>query len=525
MRTRVAAERVAAIPEMKEVRQHLLEDAAGFYTDLIALSPDDARAYHERGWVYFVLGSFGQARADFERAAAMEPDNAEYHGTLGTFFLDCHDEAFRDKSRGVHHARRMVELRPADAEARGTLGWAYVWAEQTEEAVAELRKGAELARGTALEHKLLAWVERQAGNWREVIAHLQQARQLPPPDLFVYYFLADAHRNLGEDAQALVAADQGLKLALQPSDEPAAPSQFRGRWRGITAYAPTSNALSELYAVRAEIYLGQKKYAAAVADLTKHFDVFAGASRVWYRYNQRALAHFHLGHYEQALADVARAVEIKPGNLTWISPDLVASCPDEKFRTGMLALADKTIERTGGKYGYYTRGMVYAALKQYDKARADFEKYLDLGATDAFTLNNVAWNLATWPDPKFRDAAQAVTLAKKAVELAPKIGSFWNTLGVARYRNGDWQAAVEALQKSNELFRGAQLSLNAFFLAMAHWQLGNKEQAWDWYDKAVAWMDKHAPDHGELRRFRAEAAELLGVKNPPPRKEVAPAKP
>jgi hypothetical protein len=85
------------------------------------------------------------------------------------------------------------------------------------------------------------------------------------------------------------------------------------------------------------------------------FNVELGSRRESFEYLERAEAHFHLGHYEQALADLARAVELKPdvpSHLTTeISPDLVASCPDEKFRAGMLALADKVIERTRDKAG------------------------------------------------------------------------------------------------------------------------------------------------------------------------------
>jgi hypothetical protein len=46
---------------------------------------------------------------------------------------------------------------------------------------------------------------------------------------------------------------------------------------------------------------------------------------------------------------------------------------------------------------------------------------------------------------------------------------------------------------------------------MAHWQLGEKDKARAWYDRAVAWMDKNQPQNGELKGFRAEAAALLGV--------------
>ena len=33
-----------------------------------------------------------------------------------------------------------------------------------------------------------------------------------------------------------------------------------------------------------------------------------------------------------------------------------------------------------------------------------------------------------------------------------------------------------------------------------------------WYNQAVQWMDKNKPSHEDLRRFRTEAAELLGLK-------------
>jgi tetratricopeptide (TPR) repeat protein len=125
--------------------------------------------------------------------------------------------------------------------------------------------------------------------------------------------------------------------------------------------------------------------------------------------------------------------------------------------------------------------------------------------------NNLAWVLVTCTDPKLRDPVGAVELSSKAVELGPKEGTNWNTLGVARYRNAEWKAARDALTKSMELLSGQSDSFNTFFLAMAHWQLGDKPQARIWYDKAVQWMEKNQPKDEELIGFRAEAAALLGV--------------
>jgi uncharacterized protein HemY len=118
-----------------------------------------------------------------------------------------------------------------------------------------------------------------------------------------------------------------------------------------------------------------------------------------------------------------------------------------------------------------------------------------------------------------------VEKAELAVKLAPRNGAFWNTLGAAHYRAGHWKAAVAALEKSMLLRKGGD-SNDWFFLAMAHWQLGDKEQARKGYDQAVRWMDKNNPQDEELRRFRAEAGSLLGLPEPsvPPGREKPPPK-
>ena len=87
----------------------------------------------------------------------------------------------------------------------------------------------------------------------------------------------------------------------------------------------------------------------------------------------------------------------------------------------------------------------------------------------------------------------------------------WNTLGEAYYRTAQWQEAITALDKGMTLRRGGT-SEDFFFLAMAHHRAGHKDDAHTWYDKGIAWMDKHAPKDPALLRYRSEAASVLGVK-------------
>jgi hypothetical protein len=47
---------------------------------------------------------------------------------------------------------------------------------------------------------------------------------------------------------------------------------------------------------------------------------------------------------------------------------------------------------------------------------------------------------------------------------------------VAHYRAGDWKAAVAALDRSEQLLKGGN-ACNWLFLAMAHWKLGQHDEA------------------------------------------------
>jgi tetratricopeptide (TPR) repeat protein/tRNA A-37 threonylcarbamoyl transferase component Bud32 len=141
-------------------------------------------------------------------------------------------------------------------------------------------------------------------------------------------------------------------------------------------------------------------------------------------------------------------------------------------------------------------------------ARELIDQAVQRAPADAAFHNELAWNMAASPVMALCDPTKAVELAGKAVKQRSGTGAFWNTLGVAYYRTGNWQAAIKALNQSVELRQGGDTT-DWFFLAMAYWQLGDKQQARKWYDQAKQWMAKKQPNNEELLRFRAEADELF----------------
>jgi tetratricopeptide (TPR) repeat protein len=170
---------------------------------------------------------------------------------------------------------------------------------------------------------------------------------------------------------------------------------------------------------------------------------------------------------------------------------------------------------------HYALGLAHLVAGRRDEAAKSFR--LALAASDgtpadraygriqvASVHNDLAWLLSTRPDVKARDPKLAVESARKAVELDPKKGDYWNTLGAAEYRAGNCQETIAALEKAMKLRKGGD-SFDWFFLAMAHWRLSNQEDARKWYHQAVEWMEKNQPKNAELRRFHAEASNILEI--------------
>ena len=90
---------------------------------------------------------------------------------------------------------------------------------------------------------------------------------------------------------------------------------------------------------------------------------------------------------------------------------------------------------------------------------------------------------------------------------------YWNTLGLAHYRAGEYSLALEALQKSVKLHDGGD-SLDYFFLAMTHWQLGRHAAARHWHSRGLLWrMEKNRTSDLELRLFRVETEALFATED------------
>jgi tetratricopeptide (TPR) repeat protein len=139
-------------------------------------------------------------------------------------------------------------------------------------------------------------------------------------------------------------------------------------------------------------------------------------------------------------------------------------------------------------------------------ARRLIEKAVQACPQDAHAENQLAWWLVSHDDPSLHDPAQAIQLARQALDKQPDADHVWNTLGVALYRDGQWAEAIEALERSCQGKGGGPYDL--VFLAMAHWQLGHTDQARTLFARAQHLASTEPHSH-ELQGFLDEARALL----------------
>jgi serine/threonine protein kinase/tetratricopeptide (TPR) repeat protein len=222
--------------------------------------------------------------------------------------------------------------------------------------------------------------------------------------------------------------------------------------------------------------------------------------------NELALSYYFLGRLDEGLKLEKQALALRKANLG----------PDHPLTLMVMhSLANSY---------YFVFGRHADALKLCEETLTRAQAKLgDDHPQTLYSMSSLAWFLANGPDLKLRNPRRALELAKKVLQTSPKVAWYRGTYGVAQYRTGDWKVAVETLEKALGRSKPdddfSEDPSHSFFLAMAYWQLGDQAKGRDWFDKSLPLMEKELsekkgwwPQDAELKRLRAEAAELIGVK-------------
>jgi tetratricopeptide (TPR) repeat protein len=483
----------------------------------IQLDPDNAEAWANRGYLYSETGKPARAVDDYSEALKLDPKYMRFWSNRGNAYLNLHQF---DKARDDYtEALKLDEKYVPALSSRGT---AYRMMGKLTEALADYTRAIKLDEKHAIAWNGRGNVYSDLGEHARAVDDYSRAIALNPEEAKGWVNRGASYRKLRQYPKAVAdytkAIDLNPKWADAWSRRGVAHCQMNKLDEAVADFTEAINLDPKhagAWSGRGQANLLRGELDKAVADFSEAIRLNETSANAW---ANRAVAYLRLGKLEQARDDCSRAIKLDEKDaLKWNNRAYV------NLRLGKLeeGIADYTMflklapNHPQAVEAYLPRGQAYYRLGRYTEAREDYEAAVKRAPAHAEAHNALAWLLATCPEAKLRDPGRAVKLARKSVELAPKVGGSWNTLGVAYYRAGEEKEAVLALNKAVELHREATV-VDLLFLAMAHHKLGNVDESRKCYDQAAAWLEKNGPalakdpwQAEELRRFRDEAEEVL----------------
>jgi len=466
-------------------------EAKRYFERALRISPEDRKVNQRMGIISEVEGKIDQAISFYERGVAGTP--AEYAGVkvnLGRLY----------NAKGMFS--RTVDLlsksRASSADARLVLGTAYLGLGKSAPAIVEFKavKAAEPKSGRG--QMALGIAYRAAGDNKSSVSELREALSLKPDS-------AHAHMQLGETYYAMKdsgAALESFEAAARASKDAASAARQR----------------------KAEIYLEQKRYVEAIQTCDtivksgratmKTYDMLGTAYQFSNRHKEAegafremarafpksAFPSYRLGlfygyskKYDAAIEQFRKALAIEPENPVTLKAMAIAY-GKKGDNARAIEAAEKAVKASPGSVDekFFLASLHHASGS---KARAG-ELYGEILAVKADylpALNNQANLLNETGKP-----AEALTLAKKAAELAPGDGLVLDTLGWVLLSVKDSKGSLEVLRKASKAAPGNPTV--SYHLAVSYAANGDSRSAMEELEKAARHKGAF-PEYNETLRM------------------------
>jgi tetratricopeptide (TPR) repeat protein len=316
------------------------EARGSHYDKAVELAPRDKDIRRTRGLFYLLTDEFEKARGDLEAAIDADPEDASLQEALGLALM------MVDKFEAAEEAfDRAIKLDPDSSGAFLQRARVRAMKGDRPEAIADLDKAIRIAPDEAVPLVLRARIHQQSGDAERAAADLERVLAKHPG------------HPAALELRGLIAAER--------NDYPAAIRDFRK----LVAQKPDDPVLVGQLAM---LYLGAKQPRQAIKRFTRSIELDDKNFASW---RGRSDAEISIGDHEAALADLEKALELKPdesgvlNNLAW----LLATSPDDSIRDGKrsIELAQKACEETNWKQPHIisTLAASYAESGNFEEAR------------------------------------------------------------------------------------------------------------------------------------------------------------
>ncbi|MHB0959623.1 MAG: tetratricopeptide repeat protein [Pirellulaceae bacterium] len=437
-----------------------------------------------------VLGARDRATTLLKRVQKAYPGDLWANANLACVLKDSRPPRWEE---AIRYYTAAIALRPDSAGLHVNLGVALVEQGRLEEANAEYRESLRIAPSYAAPRCNLVTNLIKLGEEEEAEAVAREAVRLWPQTPGFHCNLAGALDRLGKRQEAAAAYREALRLdpGLVGAHEQMAFDLYREgkheesleKFREVIRMDPTSATWHYNYGVTLGL-MGREDEASEVYRTCLKLDpscVPALTNLIGYLVDQ--------GRAEEAVAVCREVLERAPN-----SPDVQAT--------------------------WNTLAKCLNACGRKEEAIAAYRESSRLLPQAFLPYANLARRLADPLDPTLQQPQEAIELALKAVELEPQEELAWSALGYARFCNQEWQASIEAFQKSESLIDVRKYGVlytfderswwdNHIYRAMAYWHLGQTAEARAWFLVGEYRLKGNGPN-GDSKCLQ-EAAKLLGI--------------
>ena len=439
------------------------------------------------------LGGGEKAIHLLKRVRAASPGNLWANAFLGDAF-----DANSQHEESLRYRTVAVALYPNSAGLRLNLGLALAKSGREEEAIAEFDETIRLEPQYSAAHANLGFALVRMGKLDQGISEFREAIRIKPLDATHHYGLGVALAKQGKWQEAIAANRESLRL--QPDFVPALNNLGAILCDVVHDFPAAETTFRNALALQPENARYHANLARALHEQAKLDEALAACREAMRLAPEDSFVHEMLGNMLSSAGRVDEAI--------------VA------LREAIRLQPDSVLARSSLAFALFYHGEI-------DEAQREIREAIRLNPDSAWAHGFLSWCLASpnKSDRKPQDIEQAISHARKAVELAGQDPlqtiEGHTSLGIAYYRKGTLDQAATHLTKVIELERATEHKTDTgkldraicmFFLAMTSWQADKKDEARRWYDDAATWMKENKPDNPDLLRFRAEAADLLGIK-------------
>ena len=320
------------------------KQAIKHYTKAIALKPDYAEAYNNRGAAKYSLDQHVEAIKDYDQAIRLKSNFAEAYNNRGAAknSLGQHVDAIADYNHSIKLKPDYAEIYYNRGNAKRDLG-------EHEDAINDYDQAIRLNPDYAADYLNRGVAKNGLGKRDEAITDYDEAIRLNPDVAEAYLNRGVAKNGLGQHEKAIEDYDKAIQLQPDYSD----------------AYGNLGIAKQNL-----------ERYAEAIED---YDEAIKRNSTKFEFYHARGVAKCGLDRYEDALTDFDKFIQLKP-NYAY-EPYFYRGFVKNKLDKHKEAIEDYNeaiILNPDFAEAYLNRVLSYLATNQPQEARRDFETARDL---------------------------------------------------------------------------------------------------------------------------------------------------